>query len=506
MNKITGLLRKPISYNIILVLLIIAFALLIIPLLYIAKWDVPSADDYSNAIAVHDVILAGGSFGDIMRTAFNQTKQIYNEWQGSASAVFLFALQPMAFGDQYYMIVPYLMLISLTTGVCVFMISFFELFSAKKQYGAIIAITLLIGCTQFLPSPVQGFYWYTGSVYYTFFFGISLILYTLLLKIVKKKDTDKVIGKQITIYLLCAFIALGNYITALTTAILLCSLTAFLILNKNKTWKLTIPALIIYGSCFYLNLAAPGNKAHIDAYVSDIGLWKSLTQSFEYAITQITTWNSVPITALYIFLLPLLWKTASETNYSFKYPWLVSLYSFCLFASMNFPTFYAGAEHAGRVQNIRYYAMLILFVLNIFYWCGWLGKNCFRYTGKNQLQMNVKFLAGVIVMFLIGLINIPSYRITSYSAVQSYFLGQIGSYKHVFNQRMEILNDPEISDAVLREYPQKKPFLLFFDDIYTDPNNWRNLAVSEYFHKNSVRLQTENEPVTAPSVPDTNRD
>ena len=59
-------------------------------------------------------------------------------------------------------------------------------------------------------------------------------------------------------------------------------------------------------------------------------------------------------------------------------------------------------------------------------------------------------------------------------------------------QRLEILKDPEIKDALLRDFP-KKPYVLFFDDITYDPEDWRNQNMSGYYHKDSVRLMTHEE-------------
>lgn len=494
MKYLRKLISYTLSYKKLFILLLIIYGLLLFPLLFVAKWNVPCADDYSFGYHVHDVVLKHGSIMDILRAAALCAKNAYYNWQGSASAIFLFALMPAAFGEQYYVIVPYLMLLSLTAGMFTFIHSLFSIFSINKQNHLIIALSILIACTQFLPSPVQAFYWYNGSVYYTFFFGISLILYSLIIRVIKTPEREKTTGKQILICILCVITAFCNYITALSTMILLISLLCLLIIMKHKKWKCLIVPILLYGISFTLNVTAPGLDIRQNLAPEQVGIFNTIYESFVLAVTQISTWNRIPVLALYLLICPLLWKTASQSTYSFKYPWLVSLYSFCLFASMNAPTIYGGMEPTpGRVENIRYFAMLILFVINIFYWFGWLSKNRLKYIGNNQFKLSVGYLAGIVIIFVVGTINYPSYRITSYSAVQSYKLGQIGMYKHVYNQRLEILENPEITDAVLREYPRKKPFILFFDDITEQSDDWRNKAMARYYHKNTVRLRTEEE-------------
>ena len=50
-----------------------------------------------------------------------------------------------------------------------------------------------------------------------------------------------------------------------------------------------------------------------------------------------------------------------------------------------------------------------------------------------------------------------------------------------------MLEDPQIRDAELEPFPSQ-PYLLYFDDIAEDPEEWINVAMSRYYGKDSVRL------------------
>ena len=128
MKYFQKLFNYTLSYKILLVLLIIIYGLLLFPLLYVGKWNVPCADDYSFGYRVHDTIMNNGTIKDIIQGAAESVKDAYYASQGSAAAVFLFALMPASFGDQYYAIVPYLMLFTLTAGICFFIDSLFSIF------------------------------------------------------------------------------------------------------------------------------------------------------------------------------------------------------------------------------------------------------------------------------------------------------------------------------------------------------------------------------------------
>ena len=100
-KKLLSIINLTISYKTLLVSLIITFCLLLFPMLYISKWNVPAVDDFANGAEVHQAFLGNKSFVEIILIIVERTKNIYFQWQGTLSAVFLFNLMPALFGDQY---------------------------------------------------------------------------------------------------------------------------------------------------------------------------------------------------------------------------------------------------------------------------------------------------------------------------------------------------------------------------------------------------------------------
>ena len=498
MNGTKNIFAHSLSYKLILILLVIGICALLFPMLLIGKYNIPSADDFSFGVNTHRAVVNGEPLPAILKIAWDQMRSSYYATQGTFSAVFLFTLQPAVFGEDYYALVPYIMLIPLIGGIFVFTNTFFSLFSVgkprKRILQAIIVCVIIILCTQFLPSPVQGFYWYNGAVYYTFFFGLSLILYGMLIKLAVKKPEEKKVLLQIGIILLCVMIAFCNLITTLTTLVILVSLFLLLISIKNKNWKFFILPLIIYGICFYINVTAPGFASRQEGFDQRPGLFGTIILSFQYAVTQLYQWNTIPVLAFYLFLIPVLWNIACSSGYDFRMPWLVSLYCFCLQASMNAPTYFAYADPGpGRIEDIRFYAMMIMFIINLFYWEGWIAKRLKVRTVGQANGLQLSFLLGVVLLCAGGMaLSENDYPITSIAAFQSYRSGEAGLYKHIARQRLEVLNDPDVKDAALRDFP-KKPYLLYVLDISEDPNEWPNTSVSDYYQKNSVRLMTHEE-------------
>ena len=496
MKIFNKLFNISISYKTLLIIMIVVFCLLLFPMLYIAKWNVPSVDDFRNGKPVHDAVMNGGGIIDILKSAAEHTKTIYMEWQGTISAVFMFALLPAAFGEQYYVLVPYIMLIPLIFGTIRFINSLFRFFTKSFTLRLIISLTLLIGCTQFVFSPVEAFYWYTGAVYYTFFHGLSLILFSLLIDIQLDPDKSNMFFKQILICLLCAAVGFSNYVTALSATILISALLLYpVIKHDSKRLKLLILPAVVFAVSFYFNVTAPGNAIRQSQEIRNSVLM-TINYSIRYALFQLKSWNIIPVLSLYLFLIPVFWKIAEETDHSFRFPLLPLLFSFGFFASMNCPPVYALSHPGyGRSQNLNFYWMVLLIPFNIFYFLGWLQrKNIIPKKFYAKQNVNVCFLLAVLLIFVISSADPHlNRRMVSAEAVRSYRNGEMGTYKHVFNQRLEVLKDPDITDPILRSYPYPRPNLFFFDDITPFPEDWRNQYMSAYYYKNTVRIKRSDE-------------
>lgn len=75
----------------------------------------------------------------------------------------------------------------------------------------------------------------------------------------------------------------------------------------------------------------------------------------------------------------------------------------------------------------------------------------------------------------------------SYGAYASLVTGQAKTYHEEYLERLEVLKDEDNLNPVLKPFTQK-PFLLYVDDIIEDPLDWRNMAMSNWYRKESVTL------------------
>ena len=145
----------------------------LVPLLAVAQYSHPSADDYPYAVETHAAWQETGSIWAVLRAAGHTVAQRYQTWQGSFSAIFLFALQPAIFGEGLYGLGTVFLLGAALAAVAAAAAALHKVTGAPLSACAVLGLLYALVCIQLLPSPAQGYYWWNGASYYwLFFFGL----------------------------------------------------------------------------------------------------------------------------------------------------------------------------------------------------------------------------------------------------------------------------------------------------------------------------------------------
>ena len=108
------------------------------------------------------------------------------------------------------------------------------------------------------------------------------------------------------------------------------------------------------------------------------GVIKSILLSFYYCIEyMVDTWFNWTYLLFIFALLPFLWEAvkAFGKRCSYPVPLLVFVYSYCILSAMFTPSLFASGDvGSGRIFNIMFLDFMILTILNIFYFMGWLYR------------------------------------------------------------------------------------------------------------------------------------
>lgn len=489
-------------------ILVIAFILSLIPMYVIGNYNHPSVDDYYYGVETAAKYKETGSISQVITTSFDEMQKTYNDWQGNFAAIFLMRLQPAVFGEANYV---WSSVILITTFVIAMLLFFYNLlrkwFGAGKQASIAATICITFCAIQFTHTPSDSFYWFNGSIYYTFFFSLMLILFTLITIIAKG---GKISGKIISIFFaipLAFIIGGGNYATALFTCLVILSVIILLIVKKDKAFIPVIFIFLAVAAGLIISIIAPGNAIRQESVGGSNGVLKALVYSFAYGGYNLASSTTAPVIVLWIVLIPLFYRIAMRSSFEFKKPLLVLIFTFCLFCAQGTPVFYAqGLKMPYRMMNIIYFSYYIFMTFNLIYLCGYIGRkygNSFvlckfaRLYEKGATRVN--YIMICIILFVISCVGICkvdggedgnaafSGMPLSVSATNSLINGDAKKYDEECTARNEFLKTTEEQNVVVAPLTVK-PEVIFHTDITTDPVNWRNQHMALYYNKNSIRL------------------
>lgn len=472
-------------------LVVAAVALMLVPMLVVARYNVPCADDYHYGASTYHTWQATHSLAAVLRAAGEKVAERYVNWQGTYSAIFLMALQPAVFGNGFYALVPFLTLGMLAAGTCFFCLSLFtKLLGASRWQALVLALVWLGIDTQLLPSAVQGFYWYNGAIFYTFFFGVQLFYFGLLARYLAMGHASR---RRSAAFLtgLCAlglFLGGGNLVTAFGTLLVLVCVLCLLAIMKSRQWRALLLPLAFLLAGFLVSVCAPGNSVRQQSIGGALPAPLAVLRAVQEAVLQFDKNLTLPILLALVFLLPVLWNAAANAHLSFRWPLLFFVFTFGLYAAQFCPTWYA-LKQAGpaRLLDIIFYSAFFWMAVNLFYFLGWLQRRLWAENGAvPQGRYTIGFVAVTAALLAVSCFAMRDMlNFTSIQALNALRTGQAQQYHAEFEARVEILEDTARPDAVLQPY-SVRPRVLFFDDATPYADNWRNEALRDYYGKRSV--------------------
>lgn len=473
------------------IIALVVFIISLIPLLVISFFNFPSADDFGYADSIHNALINHDLLGVVMAVLEN-VKEFYFTWQGTFSAIAIMSLQPGIVSPSFYFITTFILLGFLIWGtfhlcktVC------YEYLKLDKYYYKIIAILILTLCIQGLPSAAEGFYWWNGGIYYTFFFSLTLFQISHILKYLKNGK----LKNYVLALILTALLGGSNLVTASNQVIILTILIIALFIKKHPK---KIPMLGI-GIVLYittaLNMLAPGNAVRQAAnYKSD--LVTAITDSIIAFTQNIGLWWNFYTIVYIIAIILILYKSYEKLNFSFKHPFIVSIFIFGILSALYTPSLYAtSSTGAGRLLNIIYYIHIWSFIVLVYYWIGYFRNKIIinKQLKQNELRITKKIYENGVPLFvgfvLVNMMWLVGYQdnLSTYSAFKSLISGEASVYREEMSERYKLYEDENVKVVKLKSL-SVKPKNLFVSDVTNNPNNWLNSDVSKYFNKKEVYI------------------
>ena len=528
-------------------IILICFILSVIPLYVIGMFAHPSVDDYYYGTETVQVWNETHSIASVVKCSFDEMINTYNIWQGNFSAIFLMRLQPGIFGEQYYFIAP-LILLSAYIGFSIFFFytALKKIFKADSYLAATVGICLTFVSMQLCATPSDSFYWFNGAIYYTFFYSLMLFLFALLIRMRTAKAAGTIILTGISS--VSAFLIGGsNYAAALFMCIIL-ALSAgaavyFVILRKNKVIRpYHMAAYIIVAAAamagLFISMAAPGNALRQQSVGGSTGIVRTFVYTFAFGGYSIAKVLNAPCLIFFICMIPVFYRIARRSGFTYRYPLLVAVFTFGLYCSMGTPVFYAqGLRMPYRMMNIIFFAAYVLITFNLIYFLGWVGNkfesktfkqliggstacekpamiktdraciilekviDCFFEKIKASRKNALLALAISLCAFIIACIGCIEVGETEYksgdagfgklplsaAATLSLINGDAKTYDCELTARDEYLRSTgDDEQFVTVPALSKRPAPIYHSDITDDPGDWHNAHVAMYYRKECI--------------------
>ena len=513
-------IKKNISFKTLSIVLTCIYALSLVPMLVLGFCNFPSADDFSMALQPHQDFVRTGNFFVALVSAIKKAHWIFFNYEGYYFSAFLTCLCPAVFSEKLYFLVTVIVISMLTFGVCYFFNALFvRAWKLDKHLTNVVSMTTLIMMIQFLKNEarVQAFYWWSGAVNYIFTFGMAFFWVGLIIRTLYEEN-EKACKKHFIWACILAFPMGGaNYMSALELAILMVLLIFICVMNRfskiviedlgdigKKYVKLIwIPAVInLIG--FVMSITAPGlkyRKAETEGFSPIKSVLLSLYGTFDNVIDKMARWETFVVL---LFLIPVLWKLSEGLKNKLRHPVVFTIFAYGMVSSNMTPLYYGvGNLDSGRVIVLAWMEFVFFAVMAEFYIIAWV-RGVFKQngnTGENSFSWEasaaIMFIAGILVFGSVLCVVPSPHYYCSTEALYELVSGNAARYKAENEERLRILHDKTIKDAVLKPH-KSKPKLLFNEDIVyidnTKPQNgnqWINGAMASYYEKDSLTLSKE---------------
>lgn len=459
---------------------------IILPIIIISVYNHPSADDFSYSYVVKHMNVDGRlSVGAVIAETVGFLRENYNTNDGpySISALLVFA-QPTIYSEKLYAIVSIINICLIFCGTYFFIKHILKI-NDENMLIASMLISLYI--IEQMPSPVEGLFWFSGSVNYTGFFFLFLLDWALLFKFIN--STKYIALKAFLLSLLSFFVVGGNHLLSVLCLVFFMALIIFAVLKKK--YRLIAPCVCaIFG--FLLSNFSGGTAKRLEHYttVGRPSFFKALYEGFFQLLRNIDDWFSLALFCMLLILLPFIINIHGKNealSFSLKKLFFIVIGTLALLGlEVCIPYYAMGYFGEGRIQDFIFYTFCFCMFGIWYYLLG--GVTLMLKTYNIKYSWNKKIYCLIIMgILLVGFWGNKNYS-TSTEAIRELVSGEAEQYDAEWNERIILYSDDNLKDVAVSEF-SVKPKLLFFSDITNDKNDWRNFVLARFYNKNTVEMK-----------------
>lgn len=462
------------------------FAVLMLPIVITCFYTYPVLDDFSFGAAAHHAVMDGTS---VLWAALQNAHFFYMNWQGAYTANFFAGIQPFVWNVRLYFI-SNLFLLLWVSGILLYF--FYTLlcdaFHASKSLWLISSLLLLTLFWELIPSAAEGIYWMDGSLNLVHFSYVFLeAAFMMQFFLAKEKKRWLYAAACCLISVLIGGSNQSNFI-ALTMVGLSC--LCFSAVRKDATGRMIVLAIVFAVGGMLISTFAPGNTVRM-AVSSGKSIPISVILAIYHGFKYFGEWMNVARIGVLLTMCVLLAPVLKKSTFSFPNPFLAVILCFGFYACAISVTFYSKGS-LGSIRQVNYYYLSFTYstAVMMIYLTGWLVKKYPKLAVIDGKSIPIGLILAVVIMVASSMAENGIQQLTSVDTALGFYHGATQKYAAEMRQRMDILENPEIRDAVL-EPLSPAPDYLPSEPLDADPGFWTNIGTADYFRKDSVKLIIE---------------
>lgn len=450
----------------------------IFPFLILSIFTIPSADD----IFYHN-------YG-LNKTTWEFLVDHYNTWTGRYFSNLMMAINPYSLtSDIFYYPLMTVAIQALFFYSCYLFLRVvftkLHLFDIKKNLAVLVFCLLMALFFHKMPRPTDSLYWFAGSSSHLIAMSFCLLAGAIYLLSFKKK-----ISAQIFSYFLISLLTIcicGSNETLMLQWIFVIFF-AFVfekIVHDRFNFKILFPFVIAL-VCFAIVFFAPGNKIRAQNLQGGHDILLLMFKPWGLIVETSVRYLSLNLIILLFWSLPFLSLAFDKIPSYFKEKKTIYLFIF-LWLGLFFLTFVPSIWTMGglpprRVLNNTYLMMLMLSFFIILLKIKDLNF-LFRWKFNWDKYFPLKWQKLVFLLSFLVLFN-------HYFAWHDLF--NVPRFVQALNERQQVIDDNKNKDLELTPLSYF-PTTFFYEDITTDPNNYRNVVFAEFYKLKSVKLTKDYE-------------
>ncbi len=479
-DKIKNLKRKDVCYIIAIFLLVVT----IVPIFIASGYAVLSADDFSAMKSIRE---AEG--GILLFKIINTVRRLYFQWSAGYGGIIIeytiawFIMKSRAVVGISLIISFIILLLSLRLFIKCFM-EYFKIESGERHIMFWAYVCILVPFLGYNSYP-EVMYWFVGNLSYDLSISLNLLVIASMMMIDKK-------GKK-WMYIPAVLLALLMGGMSIQSGLPACFFMLILNLDQIRRHKKIVPAYAVPSIMavigYAIHVFAPGNFVRHDS-LDSTGLhpFSAIHYSIYTAADELMAAFHNPYLLIGLIIMLFLGiKSAKEIKINgYKFT-LTLVISFMMMVATCFTVLLGYSASGIEALPVRCMFVFDFVTYTCLVVCAFAcGVYIKRWSGLS-VSPDLKVVTAAVIVFIAftnagTMIQDASWK----NMLSDIAHGQISDYNKSVNEILDTIENSEEADVVIDTLPEcPDTFNPFF--ITSDPYDWYNTAVADYYGKNSVR-------------------